>query len=105
VAGFDGRAYNRVMTTLEVLVPVAAPRIEQRPLARRLSRLSTVRIGWLDNCKANAGRLLDDVAAALRARGNQFDSIRETKNATAAAPDAVMAHLKTCDAVVLAIAD
>ncbi len=93
------------MSIIEVLVPVAITRIHERPLAPRLGKLSGVRIGWLDNMKANAGQLLGFVAEALRERGYAFESIMASKNATAAAPDAVMMHLRTCDAVVLAIAD
>ena len=55
--------------------------------------------------KANAGELLRNVAEVLRTRGHGFEMVIAAKNATAAAPDAVMAHLKTCDAVVLAISD
>lgn len=93
------------MTTVEVLIPVAATRIKERPLAPRLTALAGKRIAWLDNMKANAGELLRDVGEALRARGHAFEIVTAAKNATAAAPDAVMAHLKTCDAVVLAISD
>ena len=93
------------MTTVEVLIPVAATRVKDSPLALRLSTLSGKRIGWLDNMKANAGELLRYTAEALHARGHAFEVVTATKNATAAAPDTVMAHLKTCDAVVLAISD
>ena len=93
------------MATVDVLSPVAATRIATRPLAPRLATLAGKRIGWLDNMKANAGALLREVAAALRARGHQFEAVSAAKNATAAAPYSVMAHLKTCDAVVLAISD
>ena len=92
------------MNEIEVLVPVAPLRIEQRPLAPRLRQLRGARIGWLDNSKANAGALLAAVADALRMQ-HDFATIVESKDATAAAPELVMAHLQTCDAVVLAIAD
>ena len=93
------------MSLIELFVPVAATRVQERPLASRLGSLAGKRIGWLDNMKANAGELLRYTAAALGASGHAFQIVTATKNATAAAPDAVMAHLKTCDAVVLAIAD
>ena len=93
------------MTTIEVLVPIADTRIERRALAPRLADLSGKRIGFLDNLKANAGELLAQVAAALRADGHVFEVIGGTKNATAAAPAEVLKQLMTCDAVVLAIAD
>lgn len=93
------------MTTVEVLIPVAATRVMARPLAPRLATLSGKRIAFLDNMKANAGELLRNVAGLLGQRGHVFERVTAAKNATAAAPDAVMAHLKTCDAVVLAISD
>ncbi len=93
------------MSQLEILVPVATTRIEQRALAPRLSRLGGARIGWLDNRKANAGSLLREVAAEWRAAGHDFNMLWTEKNATLAAPEAVIAQLKSCHAVVLAIAD
>ena len=93
------------MTTVEVLIPVARTRVVERPLAPRLATLDAKRIAWLDNMKANAGELLRAVERELRAAGHEFVSVTAAKNATAAAPAAVMAHLSTCDAVVLAIAD
>lgn len=93
------------MQTLEVLVPVAGTRVHAHPLAPRLSRLDGRRIGWLDNMKANAGELLRQVAATLQSSAPGFEIVLAAKNATAAAPDTVMAHLRTCDAVVMAIAD
>lgn len=93
------------MSEIEVLVPQAVPRTVQHPLAPRLSGLDGKRIGWLDNGKANAGALLDGIAAALAEDGLAFERVVAAKNATAAAPPGAMAHLETCDAVVLAIAD
>jgi len=93
------------MSELEVFVPVAVTRTPTHPLAPRLAGLDGRRIGWLDNRKANAAALLGGVADALAAIGHAFARELADKNATAPAPDAVMAHLRTCDAVVLAIAD
>ncbi len=90
------------MGLLEVHVPVAEPRVDAAPLAARPATLDGCRIGWLDNRKANAGALLDALARHL---GGAATAVRQTKDATAAAPDVVMAHLKSCHAVVLAIAD
>lgn len=92
------------MKPIEVLVPVATTSVVLRPLAPRLLQLAGARIGWLDNQKANAGELLRQIAALLRT-GIDFEIVNLAKNATTAAPDAIMAHLKRCDAVVLAIAD
>ncbi len=92
------------MDELEVLIPIAATRQRAGSLAPRLRAIAG-RIALLDNLKANAGELLSQVAHGLRASGHAFELATFTKNATAAAPDAVMAHLKQCDAVILAIAD
>ncbi|MEQ8234427.1 MAG: hypothetical protein RLW61_09770 [Gammaproteobacteria bacterium] len=93
------------MSELEILVPVPPTRTPVLAPAPRLAALAGRRIGWLDNRKANAGALLDGVAGALAAAGHEFTRECADKNATAAAPETVMAHLRTCDAVVLAIAD
>lgn len=93
------------MVTLEVYVPTAQTRLQSRPLAPRLTTLSGIKIGWLDNMKANANQLLLEVARIFQARGHAFELLSEHKNATGPAPESVIAHLKCCDAVVLAIAD
>lgn len=93
------------MSRIEILSPVAITRTTTYPLAARPGSLRGRRIGWVDNLKANAGSLLDFTSAQLTAAGWQFESFHATKNATAAAPPELLAHLKTCDAVVLAIAD
>jgi len=93
------------MPRIEILSPVAATRTTTCPLAARPDSLHGRRIGWVDNLKANAGVLLDAMSQQLAARGCAFESLHATKNATAAAPPALLAHLQSCDAVVLAIAD
>jgi hypothetical protein len=90
---------------IEVLVPVPPVGVEQRPLARRRGQLSGSTIGFLDNQKHNAGRLLRHVAEELQRLAGPFDEVCEAKVATTAAPGAVMGHLQRCHAVVLAIAD
>ena len=91
------------MDGIEIVVPVAATRQQRDHLATRPAALAGKRVGWLNNLKANAGALLDGVRTQLEP-GAVISQLQE-KEATSAAPDAVMAHLKTCDAVVLAIAD
>ena len=93
------------MVEIEVYIPTAETRNQVFPLARRLRNLSGKRIAWLDNQKANAHALLTSAADALGARHADIDIHFHSKNATAAAPEELIAHLKTCDAVVLAIAD
>jgi hypothetical protein len=90
---------------IEVLVPVSPARIEERPLAPRLDALTGRSIGFLDNQKANAGLLLDRIAADLQERAGPFAAVRQAKVATGPAPTEVMGRLQRCDAVVLAIAD
>jgi len=93
------------MNELEVLIPVASTRTKRGVLAPRLDKISGRRLGLLDNLKANAGELLKTVTEILRSKGHVFETFTANKNATAAAPDAVMAHLMQCEAVILAIAD
>ena len=93
------------MDEIEVLSPVAETRAPRRDLSRRPDALSGLRVGWLNNRKANAADLLSGLEASMREAGGEFESLKQAKDPTAAAPEAVMAHLKTCDAVVLAIAD
>jgi hypothetical protein len=90
---------------LEILVPVAVPRVREQPLAPRLDGLSGRRVAMLANRKANAGLLLDGVADQLGRLAGPLAVVREEKAATVAAPGAVMGRLQRCDAVVLAIAD
>lgn len=59
----------------------------------------------LDNQKANAGHLLGEVGRRLRANHSGLSIEVERKIATSPSPEAVMARLRTVDAVVLAIAD
>jgi hypothetical protein len=93
------------MATIEVLVPVAAARLHERPLAPRLDGLGGRRIGVLDNQKANAALLVRTVVDELAGRSGLFEVVKEAKAAPAGAPADVMARLQRCDAVVLAIAD
>ena len=94
------------MANVEVHIPIAESRLQSYPLAPRLDVFGDVKLGWLDNMKANAGELLSILAERAQAHASgQLSAITESKNATAPAPEAVMSHLKACDAVVLAIAD
>ncbi len=93
------------MEDIEVFVPIGETRIVDRPLAPRLTQLNGARIGWLDNMKANAPELLRNIAAALIKLGANGEMLFASKNATAAAPESILAHLRNCDAVVLAISD
>lgn len=93
------------MAALQILSPVSAPRIDERPLAARLDVLDGARIALLDNQKANAGGLLDAVGKVLARDYSGLTIDTERKIATSASPTEVMERLRTYDAVVLAIAD
>ena len=93
------------MDSIEVYIPVPDTRNAAYPLAPRLETLRGKKLAWLDNQKANAGELLRELAANYQANHSGVQNEFASKDATRAAPDALMAHLKTFDAVVLAIAD
>ena len=93
------------MDEIEVFVPIGETRNSRFALAPRLDSLANKKVAWLDNQKANAASLMVSVAKLLGAHAPDSNHLFYTKNATKPAPDAVMAHLQTCDAVVLAIAD
>lgn len=93
------------MAPLQILSPEAPSRVVERPLAARLDSLAGRRVGLLDNQKANAGRLLAAVGRHLTAGHPGLVLVTERKVATSPSPAEVMARLRICDAVVLAIAD
>ena len=93
------------MGFIEVLNPVAESRARDLPLARRDADLRGKSIGFLNNRKANAGLLLEKVEELLRARCGDFSVIKGEKNASMAAPEAVMTKLSMCDAAIVAIGD
>lgn len=93
------------MASLSFLSPVAPTRVVERPLADRLDTLDGRRIALLDNQKANAGPLLAAVGTYLADRHPSIALTTEHKIATSASPAEVMDRLRSCDAVVLAIAD
>ena len=99
------RAYNSGMALIEVYSPIAATETVEHALAPRPEAFAGRRIAWFDNRKANAAALLGHVAAAFAGGLDSAQQSTTSKDATAAAPDTIMAHLETCDAVVLAIAD
>ncbi len=92
-------------TTIRFFSPVAPTRIDERPLADRLNGFGRIRVGLLDNQKANAGHLLESVGRGLTDRHPDIEVVTERKIATSPSPPEVMERLRTYDAVVLAIAD
>lgn len=93
------------MGLIEVLNPTAEARARELPLAPRSPELRGKTIGFLNNRKANAGLLLEQVEEILRVRFGEFTVVKGGKNAALAAPEEVMARLFSCDAVVTAVGD
>lgn len=93
------------MGLIEVLNPTAEARAPELPLAQRHADLRGKTIGFLNNRKANASLLLEQVEEILRARFGEFTVVKGDKNAAMGAPEEVMARLSPCDAVVTAIGD
>lgn len=93
------------MGLIEVLNPTAEARAQELPLARRSGDLRGKTIGFLNNRKANAGLLVENVEKILRARFGDFTVIKGEKNAAMAAPEKVMNRLSLCDLAVFAIGD
>ena len=93
------------MSELSFLSPVPPSVVAEHPLSGRIPALDGARIGLLDNRKANALGLLESVGRELVARHRGVELVLEHKLASAGAPEDVLGRLRTCDAVVLAIAD
>ncbi|GIX47119.1 MAG: hypothetical protein KatS3mg131_1330 [Candidatus Tectimicrobiota bacterium] len=95
------------VSTVRVLVPVAAPRPHQLPLAPRLRELRGKRLGLLDNTKPNADVLLHHLAALLcRHDGVNTVVHRRKAHAATGADETTLAELAAaCDAVLLASGD
>jgi hypothetical protein len=93
------------MGLIEVLNPTAEARAPELPLARRLIDLRGKTIGFLNNRKANARLLLEQVEELLRARFGEFTVLKGDKNASLGVPEAVMNRLAGCDAIITAIGD
>jgi hypothetical protein len=71
-----------------------------------LSDLAGARIGLLDNSKIRVDRFCDFVEEILREEYGVGDVVRRRKrNASAPAPDDVLADLLTCDALISAVGD
>ncbi len=93
------------MALVELHDPTSVTRVKDLPLAERTGSLAGKKIGFLSNCKANAGLLLDNIEQLLRSRLGDFTAVRTEKGAAGPAPSDVVERLRVCDAVVTAIAD
>ena len=93
------------MGLIEVLNPTAEARVLDLPLACRLTDLRGKTIGFLNNRKANARLLLEQVEELLHARFGEFTVIKGDKNASLGVPEAVRNRLSSCDAIITAVGD
>jgi hypothetical protein len=89
----------------EVLDPVVEPTIPEACLAPRLDTLEGKWIGLWSNNKINAGELLDEVEAVLRARHGIAGTYRGTYNAGRVMRPDEWGDLDGCDAVILTHGD
>jgi len=94
------------MATIRVLSPVAESKVGQSAPLPRPTTLAGRRLGFLDNTKANFGRLLAHMEQELRTRWPVAEVVhaRKANASTPAAPD-VLARLRNLDLVVTGSAD
>jgi hypothetical protein len=91
---------------MKVLDPTAEGPAATVSPAPPLSKLAGARIGLLDNGKIRVDRFCDFVEEILRTEYGVADVVRRRKrNASAPAPDDVLADLLTCDGVISAVGD
>jgi len=91
---------------MQVLDPTPERPAEAASRAPALTALAGTRIGLLDNSKIRVDRFCDFVEEILRAEYGVADVVRRRKrNASAPAPDDVLADLLTCDALISAVGD
>jgi len=89
-----------------VLDQTATPTRRAANPAPRLATLSGTRIALLDNGKVNVDRFLDHVERVLRTSHGVRDVVRRRKpNMSAPAPEAMLAEVAACDAVISAVGD
>jgi len=85
--------------------PTAEPKAIAAGLAARLASLQGMRVGILDNSKANAGTLMLAVAQRLKERYGVGDVVKRDKPVAGPPSPAVLADLTTCDFVLVGSAD
>jgi len=85
--------------------PTAEPKAIAAGLATRLANLQGMRVGILDNSKANAGTLMLAVAQRLKERYGVGDVVKREKPVAGPPSPAVLADLTTCDFVLVGSAD
>ena len=92
--------------TIEVLNPRGRPHQAASPLAPRPASLDGLRPGILENRKANAKLLLEQLVEGLRERHDLGPTALRSKNASAPAPGSVLeAFSKEADFVLVGSCD
>jgi hypothetical protein len=76
-------------------------------LAPRIAELSGIRLGLLDNAKANAARVLETLAEQLRAQHHVGEVSTYTKSyfGTPVEEDRAREIARSCDAVIAGVGD
>jgi hypothetical protein len=82
-------------------------RARSATLASRVPDLSGIRLGLLDNTKANAARVLETLAAQLRAQHHVGEVTTYTKSyfGTPVEEDRAQEIAQSCDAVIAGVGD
>jgi hypothetical protein len=94
------------MPTIRVLSPVAESKISQTATLPLPANLAGIRIGFLDNTKANFELLLRDMESLLRERWAIAGTVYQRKlNSSTPAPPELLVALAGVDLVVTGSAD
>jgi hypothetical protein len=85
----------------------ASDRVRAATLAPRVPDLSGLRLGLLDNTKANAARVLETLAEQLRAQHHIGEVTTYTKSyfGTPVEEDRAQEIAQSCDAVIAGVGD
>ena len=85
----------------------AAAHARAATLAPRVPELSGIRLGLLDNAKANAAAVLETLAAQLRAQHHVGEVTTFTKSyfGTPVEEDRALEIAQSCDAVIAGVGD
>ena len=85
----------------------ASERAAAATLAPRVRELEGIRLGLLDNAKANAALVLETLAAQLRAQHHVGEVTRYTKSyfGTPVEEDRAQEIAQSCDAVIAGVGD
>jgi hypothetical protein len=92
--------------SIRVLDPTVRDPAMAAPVVSGLRSLQGRTVGLLDNSKINVHEILNHVEALLRSRHGVKEVIRLKKpDASRPAPPAVLAQMKTCEAIISAVGD